>query len=391
MSPPAAFPGTTTDAARPIGPAQRAITAGTTDTLAWLRSWMDGAGILPPEGMAAAVAEAVGDPDPVRGMRRFTQLLECLTPENAPAAFEALLSGGGSGSGERSLLLRSLLCAAWGARDGAGALAALKGEEERSAAMAGWAGRDAATARAWLEQSSDRDRDDARLLQEGFVRGLARSDPAAAVDYIQEMGEGVGRELIRVAAREQLAHGLASTARWAAELPEEALRGSALEVVARQYMQVDPRSGAAWAAESSTAPDMRQAVARVADRIADQDVLAALQWTQSLPPSPGQEEAYQQVFSEWARQDPTASSMELVRMSPGRERDSAIHAFSQILAGESPQDAIVWATAISDPAMRLDTQVNVVRRWNESAPEDARAWMAAHLPTEAQTRALRPE
>ena len=75
-------------------------------------------------------------------------------------------------------------------------------------------------------------------------------------------------------------------------------------------------------------------------------------------------------------------------MTPGRERDNAIHSFSRILVNESPGDAIIWATAISDPALRLDTQIDVARTWNETAPAEAQTWITAHLPADAQARAL---
>jgi hypothetical protein len=169
------------------------------------------------------------------------------------------------------------------------------------------------------------------------------------------------------------------------------MRGAALEAVARHYMAVDPSSGAAWAAEIATGPDTRDAVARVADRIAERDVAQALAWTRQLQPSPGQLEAYEQVFSEWARKDPTSGSQELLQMPSGRERDSAIHSFSRTLVAENPGDAIVWASAISDPELRLDTQIDVARSWNQSAPDAARSWIANHLPPEARNRALQPD
>lgn len=61
------------------------------------------------------------------------------------------------------------------------------------------------------------------------------------------------------------------------------------------------------------------------------------------------------------------------------------------MARESPEDAIVWATAIGDPELRLDTQIDVARKWNEASPEAARTWMVVNLPAEARKRALRKD
>jgi hypothetical protein len=136
---------------------------------------------------------------------------------------------------------------------------------------------------------------------------------------------------------------------------------------------------------------MRDAVGRVADRMAENDVLAAWKWAQQLPPSPGREEAWQQVFSEWARKDPTASSQELLRIPAGPQRDNAVHSFAGSLVRENPQDAMTWAAAIGDPGLRLETQIDVARKWNESSPAAAQAWIVANLPPEARVKALTPD
>jgi len=360
---------------------------GAAETLAWLRPRLGADGRLSPENMATAVAEAMHDPDPVRGLRHFTQLLENLTPENAVAALQLLRAESG-GKGPSPWL--SMLCSAWGAQDGVAAMASLSGRRERGAAITGWAGRDAAAAEQWLatlpKDTSDEER---RALQYGFVRGLSRRDASAALEYVAGRSEGDRADLARVLAGEQLTRGTRAAAGWAMELKDTAMRGSALESVARHFMQVDPPGGASWASESSLAPDMRQAVARVADWMAGNDVQAALAWTRQLPRSPGQEEAFQQVFSQWARTDPTASSQELVRMSPGWERDNAIHSFSRVLVNENPEDAMTWAASITEPSMRLDTQIDVARQWYAAAPAAAQPWIVAHLPVDAQARALK--
>lgn len=358
-------------------------------TTVWLTKWIDGNGAISAENMTAAVMEALGDPDSVRGMRHFTHLLECLTAENAPAALAALKNH--SGPAETALWV-SLFCTAWGAKSGAAALDGMTAGNDREAAMSGWARSDPAAAAQWLAAlTEETDADTRHGLERSLVRGMARSDPQAAIDHIAAMNPGDRGDLIRAVTMERMSHGLPATAQWAAGLADTDMRASALEAVARHYMQVDPSSGMAWAAEKAVTSEMRQAVGRVADRIADKDVTAALNWTRQLPPGPAQEEAYQQVFSEWARKDPTASSQELLRMPQGQERDNAIHSFAGSVVRESPEDAIVWATAIGDPELRLDTQIDVARKWNEASPEAARAWIVANLPAEARQKALTKE
>lgn len=374
---------------RGVAPATAESASGSTVQVnRWLDPWFGANGRISPQAMTAAVTQALADPDPVRGLRHFTHLLACLTPENAPAALAALKAG----SGRDPAAWTALFCSAWAATDGAGAMATLTESADQRAAMAGWAHHDPAAAAAWWKaQPAGPDETTHQALEASLVVGLARHDGATALAYIAAQPEGRRGELAKILAGEQLAHGAPATARWAMELPDAAMRGAALEAVARHYMAVDPAAGVAWASEIAPGPDTRDAVARVADRLAERNVQEALQWTQQLQPSPGRDEAYQQVFSEWARKDPTAGSEQLVRMPQGPERDSAIHSFSRILVNENPGDAIIWASAISDPVMRLDTQIDVARTWNASAPGAAASWIAGNLPPEAQRRALAPD
>jgi hypothetical protein len=62
-----------------------------------------------------------------------------------------------------------------------------------------------------------------------------------------------------------------------------------------------------------------------------------------------------------------------------------------LVVRHSPGQALIWASAIADPALRIDTQVDVARTWNLAAPGAAAAWIAVNLPPEAQRRARSPE
>jgi hypothetical protein len=364
----------------------------TAEVATWLDQWRSAGGPISPEQMSAAVLAALRDPDQVRGLRNFTHLLENLTPASAAAAVETLKTNAGAGD---SGVWLELLCSAWGAKDGASALATLTERREREAAMSAWAASDPAAAQTWLANLPAGNGDngvameeDKRDLQRSMISGLARRDVQAAEAYITAQPERERSDLARVAAREMFRRGGAEAGEWAASLQDSDMRGAALEMVARKYMAAVPAEGQQWAADNATAPDMRAAVGRVADRMAEQDVLAAYTWTQQLPPGPGQEEAYQQVFSQWAREDPTASSQELLGMTPSPNRDQAIHSFSRSLVKENPESAIAWAGAISDPAQRLETQIDVARQWHGIAPEPAAAWITANLPADARAKAL---
>jgi hypothetical protein len=382
-----------------VDPTKRS-TAGADDGDAadWVRSFRGRDGTISPERMNEAVQAALRDPDPVRSTLYFVQLIKELTPENAPAALQAVNENVGGGDSMRYL---SLLAHAWGEKDGKGALAALESvrgrgsEWARSTALAGWAAADPQAALEWLQERNaqkgpNRDGRDDWALSRGMLNGLARRDIDGALKYLMTLNEDQQGNFVGVLVEQKLKEGVTAGSDWAMQLPSERMRTNALETVGRQFLRQDVDTEIQWAQGIAARPDAHEAVADVADELAGRDAPAAAAWVGKLPPGPSQNHAYEDVFERWTRSDPLAASQHLTQMNPGPARDNAIQAFSRTLARENPPDAIAWASVISDPNERIDVQIDIARRWNESAPNDAQTWIAANLPPEAQARVLAP-
>jgi len=196
--------------------------------------------------------EAFSDPNPVKRQLAFARLLEGMTPENAQAIRDQL--SGGRASGEQWQLFQY----AWGAVDGAGALAVaakIENDDQRngalSQALSGWASASPQQAIEWLgrlEKPEDRNR-----LQGSLVGGLADHDIGVATRYVLDLtasGDGGAAGFMGIVAAEQLRkEGPVSSALWAESLPNGDAKTNALERVANSYVDQDPAAAAAWAAQ----------------------------------------------------------------------------------------------------------------------------------------------
>jgi hypothetical protein len=362
----------------------------------WLQSFEDNSGSISPERMKDALRTALLDPDPVKATLYFTHLLEKMTPENAPAILQAITENVRGADANRFL---TLLAHAWGAKDGAAAIAAFEALNRRdmdgakSTAMTAWASKNSELALSWLQKRAEQANRDPRgeqALTRGFVIGMARQNVDSALEYVMTLKEDRRADFAHVLVDQKLKEGAVSGAEWALRLPEERMRTNALETVGYQYIREDLPGATQWAEKIAARPDAHEAVADIANEMANRDGKGAAAWAAKLPAGPSQNHAMEDIFENWTRKDPLAASQSLNEMPHGPGRDSAIQAFSRTLAGENPADAVTWAGAISDDRERINVQVDIARRWQAKAPNEAHAWITANLPAEAQVRALGP-
>ena len=165
-------------------------------------------GTISPEDMAAAVEGMRRENDPILRRRLFSELLENLSPENAPAAYLALQGGRrgwGPGGGEELRLLTH----AWGRLDGAGAVKALtemqeareaEGGERRGrrggrdgegggydlmSVISGWASSDGRSAADYVTSLEDERQQ--RMLAHGVIRGMMVNGVDEAMSYVASL------------------------------------------------------------------------------------------------------------------------------------------------------------------------------------------------------------
>lgn len=387
---------------------------GTAENKDKFASFKGADGKISAKSMSDAVQEALRESDPVKATLAFAQLMENLTPENAAAAMKALRDGA---NGMDNMRFMTMLGYSWGKIDGAGAMKALSENRgggrdgfARGSVISGWANANPDEAIKFVQAEKAKQAADGNNaqggrgrggpggpggqggLERGLVSGLASKDVDQALKYVMGLDEKERGQYSGVLAAEKLKEGIDSAATWAKDLKDPNMKTSALEDVSRQFARTDLDAARDWAAKSAQDPAMKRAVGEVADELSDRNVKDALSFASTLPGGDSQNEAYDQIFRNWTRDDPTEASKALTAMPAGAAKDSAIESFSGALARENPQAALTWAGAIGNVDNRLQTQVEVARRWafsrDPAQQQAAQQWIQSNLPPAQQQQAL---
>jgi len=345
------------------------------------------------DGEIESVArDSFTDPNPLKRQLAFARLLDGLTPENAKLIREQMRGGRANGDQWR------LFQYAWGAADGAGALAeasTIENKDRRAGATAtaltGWASADPQKAIAWLggiEDQGERNR-----LQDSLVGGLADNDIGLATRYVMDLaasGDGRAATHMETVASEQIRkEGPEGAARWAENLASGDLKGAALDRVANSYVDRDPEAAAAWAAQFATADYGARVIEEVGDEWAERNPVAAVSWLQNLADGKGKSEGMYSALGEWARRDPTAASQYLVDMPQSELKDTAVNGFVRRIAWEDPESAIAWAGTIAQSTTRNEAMTRAAQAWFVRDREAALQWLpTSGLPADAQQKVL---
>ena len=381
-----------------------AVQTPTDSPSAWLNEYRDAQGNISPERMAAALTFALRDPDPVKAMAAFTQLLSSLTAENAPAALKAIRENTG---GFESMRYLSLLGFAWGEKDGAAAMASLSEMNGRDAgmtrgtALAGWAANDPEAAMKYFADYKAANPDDPNgrggnreeaMMERGLISALARTNPEMAMKYVMTLKEDQRADYMGVIAEQKLHEGTAAASAWAMSLTDEKMRASALDTISRQFLRGDMTAATEWASSIASQPGSSQAVGQIADAMARKDPAGAAAWVATLPSGDSQTAALQQIYDQWTRSDPTAASTQLTQMPAGEAKNAIVATFTRSLAREDAASAAIWTKEITDAEDRLKAQIDVARVWNRTDPTAAHPWIAANIPADQQAEAMaRPD
>lgn len=331
--------------------------------------------------------EVFNDPNPLNRNIAFSKMLESLTPENATAMLDTMKSNRASGEQFQLFLY------AWGAKDGAGAMAhadTLEGGRKQrflNETLPGWAGKNPDAAIAWLDSQKE---DDAKnRLRSSLVAGLADGDLGFATSYALQRanaGDKQAADYLETVAGEQLRkNGAVAAASWGETLPDGELKGAALDRVAGQYSREDPTAAAAWAAKYATTDYGARVVEEVGETWAARDPKAAVAWLNTLAEGQGRSEGTFSALRNWTREDPLAASQYLVDMPASQAKDSAVSGFARSLAGEDPQSAIAWAGTITDETSRVKTLTRAGQSWFRTDPVAASNWLqTSNLPQAAR-------
>lgn len=325
------------------------------------------------------------------GMQQMSLLLQAWGKIDGPAAIEAAVAnagGGGGRGGDRGP----------GGRGGGGGMGPM-------AVLSGWATADADAAKEWLGTVED-DRQKS-FYTFGLVSGLAKTDPAAATDFVLDIAAASDGETqqrgpfgdittryIDQIAEAQLNKGFDVASDWADALPEGNMKASAFDEIAEAYVRDDLDAAKDWVAQHAESDYARQAIGEVAEGLARQNPETAIEWAATLPEN-AQGNVYSEAMQTWTRNNAQEASEYLATMDASPSKDAAIGSFATELARardeevRDPASAATWAATIEDESARTETLTDVARSWMRSDAEAATTWLSTSgLPQETQTQII---
>lgn len=223
---------------------------------------------------------------------------------------------------------------------------------------------------------------------------LAEPDEKKRSNLIQQAGTEVGRtqplegkkiidQLPTIT--DKRIFGGALMLEWAQKQPHEALafclklpaglaRRTACAAAVEGWAANDPVAAMKWATLELAGSNRREAVARGAEVWAKSDPLAAAKWAEEQstlhPGSPSI--MIEEVMRSWAARDPEKAGEWSLKLPEGDFRDLALSAFVFRWADDKPEQAAAWLTA----HMENDWLVpRVAAIWAASAPAEAANWI----------------
>ncbi|MGK0187147.1 MAG: hypothetical protein ACI9R3_002933 [Verrucomicrobiales bacterium] len=301
--------------------------------------------------------QAMRDQNPIKRRLAFSKLLQSLTPENALDIREQLVSLGTKGDEWRDFNY------AWGALAGEEAFlfAASSEEDDMSAAVAGWASANPGEAIAMLDNLPEDMKGQRARLAESVVQGLSDSDRGAATELVLRLAsEGMAEsgKLMTLVANDALrVDGVEGAARWLDSLPDNPVKGAAMQRIAGAYVERDAEAAARWV-----------------EAVADQDYATS---------------GLNSAFGDWEDRDPLAATEYLSKMPESTQRDAAISGLSRGYAWQDPEAAIAWAHEISEPTLRQESLTRAGQIFFRRDPTSAAAWLQeSELPLKTQEAIL---
>lgn len=256
---------------------------------------------------------------------------------------------------------------------------------------------------------------------------LARQDPEAVLKLLadkppKEQAQGVGYAFAQLARNDP-----AAATRRLDDYPAGPVRDAAMAQLTSAWAQDDPAAAKAWVAtltgteqtrainslipalagtDPTGAADMlgrllattpkdaggnlSSAASQLVSTWGHDDPQAAGHWSAALPDGNLKNNAISNLASTWAREDFAAAGQWIDTMPDGKARDSGVSSMVYATTRHDPSTAFAWAATISDESQRVSLLENVVRQWQDSNPDKARAAVQqADLTTTERERLLK--
>jgi hypothetical protein len=328
------------------------------------------------------MAEILNTSNRVERTRQLIQFIDQLDPSE----YEGIVSGfRESGWVDYNRSEYVMLISAWMSQDPHSAIDYFEQSEpdgwSRKTAIAAWAAQDPEAAAGAIDGLKDEG--DVNDWIVGLAQGMARNDPAGALQTLQRLpADETRKQAIRTILPEVVSRGTDFAGEWVEMIEEPKLQREAATRLARPLADRDPVAAAEWIREINTVGARRDASEVVADVYAANDIEGAKLWTESLPLDT-MTEAAEGVAKHLARQDPAEAAQWLQNLGDDPDLDGARVLFLREAGSQDPQIALDSVPTLSKSSDQERYYRDILKTWSKTDKQAAIAWAidnAATLP-----------
>ena len=328
------------------------------------------------------MAEILNTSNRVERTRQLIQFIDQLDPSE----YEGVVSGfRESGWVDYNRSEYVMLISAWISQDPHSAIDYFEQSEpdgwSRKTAIAAWAAEDPEAAAGAIDGLKDEG--DVNDWIVGLAQGMARNDPAGALQTLQRLpADETRKQAIRTILPEVVSRGTDFAGEWVEMIEEPKLQREAATRLARPLADRDPVAAAEWIREINTVGARRDASEVVADVYAANDIEGAKLWTESLPLDT-MTEAAEGVAKHLARQDPAEAAQWLQNLGDDPDLDGARVLFLREAGSQDPQIALDSVPTLSKSSDQERYYRDILKTWSKTDKQAAIAWAidnAATLP-----------
>ena len=338
----------------------------------------------PPENLAAALEEALGEPDVLDRTERTAHLLQYLDAENVEEVsklYHRMLNIIGE------LAIRPYITA-WARFDPEAALNHTlrwpfkdKMEMGAQAAIEAWALRDPVGALEAYEELLERRPGMGDVLLFDLLTGWVYSGHGGVEEYIANLPAGKFETALNRVAAKTLRHGgVEAIIQWVDSITrndayDNRFKKKAFQRGSRMASRWDPERAAAWILQNRGQKYAVDGPRILAEQWGMKDGRAALEWIRNHPDEDLHYRAAREAYRTWLEADRLSAAewLESEKLTPFH--DPAVVLYAKNLASRAPEEAIGWCERIFDEQRKLACLEQAANSWYQRDAVAAETWL----------------
>jgi hypothetical protein len=246
----------------------------------------------------------------------------------------------------------------------------------RSTILATWAGNDAAAAERWALDHYDGDGANPHLA--AVIRGIAGNDIANASRLAQSLPFGAERsEAVGSITRALFLQGTEAAMAFPASITDEKLRGGFVAAIAKRLIEKDVNQAATWVASMQQGEVQNRAAHDVADALARVDPQAAAKWVRALQPE-AQAAAARGVIPIMSSKDIAGTATWVSGLSGTPNYDSMVEEFVWSCNSRAPEQSAAWIQGVADPDQQRRLYHRMLGEWARKDAAAVKQWVASN-------------